>query len=37
VDVGWFRVDELPEMRPEIRARIDAALSSEVAARFITP
>jgi NADH pyrophosphatase NudC (nudix superfamily) len=36
-DVGWFRVDELPEMQPELRARIDAALSDEVAARFIGP
>lgn len=36
-DVGWFRVDELPEMPPELRARIDAALSGEVAARFIGP
>jgi hypothetical protein len=31
------RVDELPEMQPELRARIDAALSDEVAARFIGP
>ncbi|WP_328529006.1 NUDIX domain-containing protein [Nocardioides sp. NBC_00368] len=36
-DVGWFHVDELPEMHPELRARIDAALSGEVAARFATP
>lgn len=36
-DVGWFRVDELPEMQPELRARIDAALSGEVEARFVAP
>ncbi|MER7606772.1 hypothetical protein [Nocardioides sp. NPDC127503] len=27
----------LPETQPELRARIDAALSDEVAARFIGP
>ncbi len=35
-EVGWFRLDDLPELSDEMRARIDAALSGEVAARFDT-
>ncbi|SDL23926.1 ADP-ribose pyrophosphatase YjhB, NUDIX family [Nocardioides sp. YR527] len=37
MDVGWFRVEDLPEMHHELRARIDAALSGEIAARFTAP
>lgn len=32
--VGWFRRDDLPELRPELLARIDGALADEVATRF---
>ena len=34
-EVGWFHPDALPSMRAELRARIDAALSGEQAARFV--
>lgn len=33
-EVGWFRPDRLPALRPALRDRIDAALSDEMAARF---
>lgn len=36
VEVGWFPLDGLPEMSPRMRARIEAACSAEVAARFVT-
>ncbi len=34
-DVRWVRTDPLPEMSPEMLARIDAALSGEREARFL--
>ena len=34
VDVGWWPLADLPEMRPTFLARIDAAVSGETAARF---
>ena len=34
VDVRWWPCDALPAMTPEVEARIEAALSGEVAARF---
>jgi 8-oxo-dGTP pyrophosphatase MutT (NUDIX family) len=34
-EVGWFHPDRLPPMKDELRVRIDAALSDEVAARFV--
>jgi len=34
VDVRWWPLDGLPEVSPTLLARIDAALSAEVAARF---
>jgi 8-oxo-dGTP pyrophosphatase MutT (NUDIX family) len=34
--VEWFAVDALPAMREEYLNRIDAALSGDVAARFLT-
>ena len=34
IDVGWFRVDRLPDVKPELRDRIAAALSGESATRF---
>ena len=36
VDVRWWPVTELPDMSPVLRDRIDAALSGDVAARFLT-
>jgi 8-oxo-dGTP pyrophosphatase MutT (NUDIX family) len=33
-DVRWWPIDDLPPMSAQMRARIDAALSDEVAARF---
>ena len=35
VDVGWFRLDELPPMSENMRARVDAGLSGEGATRFV--
>jgi 8-oxo-dGTP pyrophosphatase MutT (NUDIX family) len=35
-DVAWVRPDALPEMAHDMAERIDAALSDEQAARFIT-
>jgi 8-oxo-dGTP pyrophosphatase MutT (NUDIX family) len=34
LDVGWFSLDDLPEMSEELRGRIAAATSGEVGARF---
>ena len=34
--VAWARPDDLPEMGASMRARIEAALSGEQAARFVT-
>ena len=34
VDVGWFRRDALPPVRPDLVERVDAALSGEERARF---
>ncbi len=34
VDVRWCRPDDLPEMSPMLRERIEAALSGETATRF---
>ncbi len=36
VDVRWWPIDGLPEMRPALRERIEAALSDEAEARFRT-
>ena len=36
VDVRWCRVEDLPPMSDRVRARIDAALSGEERARFLT-
>ena len=33
-EARWFPVGALPEMSPEMRGRLDAALSDEIAARF---
>ena len=33
-DAGWFGLDDLPEMTPEMLERIDAALDLEGPARF---
>jgi ADP-ribose pyrophosphatase YjhB (NUDIX family) len=33
-DVRWWPLDDLPAMSPEMRERVEAALSDEVAARF---
>ena len=33
-EVGWFRADQLPDLRPALLRRIDAALSRETACRF---
>ncbi|MCY1658313.1 NUDIX domain-containing protein [Dietzia sp. SL131] len=35
-DVRWFDVDDLPEMRPHMLARIDAGLADEERARIVT-
>jgi 8-oxo-dGTP pyrophosphatase MutT (NUDIX family) len=35
-DVAWVGRDDLPEMGESLRARVDAALSDELAARFVT-
>ena len=35
VDVGWFALDELPEIPPRHRQCIDDALSPELPARFV--
>lgn len=35
-DVRWFRIDELPEMRPHMLARVEAGLSAEERARIVT-
>ena len=35
VDVGWFHLHDLPDLREELRARIDAATSGEDRARFL--
>ncbi len=34
IDVRWWPIDGLPEMKPMLLERIDAALSDEAAARF---
>ncbi|GAB3768692.1 8-oxo-dGTP pyrophosphatase MutT (NUDIX family) [Nocardioides ginsengisegetis] len=34
-EVGWFPVDDLPDMAPFLLERIEAALADEVAARFV--
>ena len=34
-DARWFRLDELPELSASMRARLDAAVSDEAAARFV--
>jgi ADP-ribose pyrophosphatase YjhB (NUDIX family) len=34
VDVRWWPIEDLPEMKPMLLDRIDAALSDESAARF---
>ena len=34
-EVGWFDAADLPPMRAELRARIEAAVSGEQAARFV--
>ena len=34
-EVGWFDAADLPPMRAELRARIEAAVSDEQAARFV--
>jgi len=34
-DVRWFPVDELPEMRPHMLARVDAGLADEERARLV--
>lgn len=34
IDVRWWPIAELPEMKPEYLVRIEAALSDEVATRF---
>ncbi len=36
VDVRWWHVDALPPMSDGMRSRVEAALSEEVAARFLT-
>jgi hypothetical protein len=36
VDVRWWPVDGLPEMSPSMHERIEAALSGEAAARFVS-
>lgn len=33
-EARWFPLDELPEMAPDMLARLDAALADETAARF---
>lgn len=35
-EARWFALDALPEMSPDMRARIDAALHDAPAARFLT-
>ena len=35
-DVRWFGVDDLPEMRPHLLARVEAGLSDEERARIVT-
>ena len=35
VEVRWFDAEDLPPMRAELRARVDAALSDEHQARFV--
>lgn len=35
-DVRWFPINELPEMRPHMLARLEAGLSAEVSARIVT-
>lgn len=35
-DVRWFAINDLPEMRPHMLARIDAGLSGEERARIVT-
>lgn len=37
LDVRWWPADALPPMDPAALERIDAALSDEVAARFVSP
>lgn len=35
-DVGWYRRDELPDMKRVLLERIDAACSGELATRFVS-
>lgn len=35
-DVRWFAIDELPEMRPHMLARVEAGVSDEERARIVT-
>lgn len=35
-DVRWYPLDAMPEMTEEMRTRVAAALSGEVAARFVS-
>ncbi len=37
IDARWCHRDRLPEMDPGMRERVDAALSADVAARFVRP
>ena len=34
-DVGWFPIDELPSMKSELLARIEAVLADEPTTRFV--
>lgn len=35
-DVRWFAIDEIPEMRPHMLARVEAGVSAEERARIVT-